>query len=77
MERVNLLLDKYRCKDHREARELIDNPVVSNLLDEVISLEKQNKKLQSIMDDLIDTYTNDPKPNAVLAVLDSLANDDS
>ena len=75
MDRVKLLLDKYRCDDHRLARELVDNPVVSNLLDEVISLKKKNKKLQSLIDDVIDTHANEP--NSLPNLLDSLINEDS
>jgi hypothetical protein len=59
--KINLLIDKYSCNDHKDARLLIDNPVVSSLLDEVIDLKKKNSTLQYTIDEIIDQWTNDPE----------------
>ena len=75
MERINLLLDKYSCEDHRAARELVDNPVVSNLLDEVIALKCKNERLQVLLDDIVDQYTNDV--DRLASTLESLSDPDN
>lgn len=73
--KVKLLIDKYECTDHRRAIELVDNPIVSKLLDEAIDLKKRNGILQSRLDEIFDCHINDTDPLVITTLLDILCDE--